>query len=392
MEYTYVVHYAEIGLKGRNRPDFEHRLMKNIQDQHPGTELDRLRGRIRVRSREKLDLSNVFGIAWWAEARVVPSRYEEIAEGAVSILEGAGLQPRSFAVRATRADKVLSMNSQEIERRLGARLQQVFGWPVDLTSPELTLHVEVTREQTFLYTERNPGPRGLPVGISGKLMGLFSGGIDSAVAAYLMAKRGAQVELVHFYALSDPTQLAQEKVGRLAARLRHFLPRLVIHYLPYHRFQLATTGLPRRLQKQELVVFRRFMMRSAQELARERSAQGLFTGDSLVQVASQTLENLAAVAQVLDLPLFQPLIAFDKQEIMDLGKEIGVFEIAAEAYKDCCSIIARHPATVAKEEQIAEIEEAIDVMGLVERTLAERTTQEVAVPAEAEFLGASPRP
>ncbi len=371
---TYVVHYAEIGLKGRNRSDFELCLAENIRTQHPAVQkVRRLRGRMVVEAEAGIDLRGVFGIAWWAEVDQVPSDLGAIREAVLRAVPQATTDGvRTFAIRVVQGDRVLAMTSQEVETELGAAVQAEIPLEVDLSAPDLTIFVEILRRNTYIYTEKFGGPRGLPVGASGKMMGLFSAGIDSAVATYLMAKRGARIELVHFYALPNGKIAHERKVGGLARRLLAYLPQLTIHYLPYHAFQLATADLPVQLRRQELVVFRRFMARAAARLAVEHGALGLFSGDNLGQVASQTLENLAAVDAAIQMPLFRPLISYDKQEIIDLGEQLGIFEIAKRPYKDCCSIIARHPATVAKPDRIEAIESMIGLEELLASVLAER--------------------
>lgn len=375
MTHTYMVHYGEIALKGKNRPDFEHQLMRNIRAQHEGVEVDRLRGRLIVSSSRPVDLGDVFGIAWWSQAEGVDSNLEAIRHAVIRHISDRVAQCDTFAIRVTRADKILGLTSQEIEVDLGAHVQSEFDLAVDLDNPDLTVYVEILRDRTFIYTDRQDGLRGLPVGVSGGLTGLFSGGIDSAVAAFLMAKRGATLDLVHFHAYGRPERAYDGKLGRLASVLTRYVPRLRLHLLPYDRFQLATASLDRS-QRQELVVFRRFMVRVAERLADQYGSLGLFTGDNLGQVASQTLENLAAVQIVTGMPIFRPLIAYDKQEIIDFGSRLGVAEIATEPYKDCCSIVARHPATRANLEKVRYIEERIEVEALVEATLGDLTTVE----------------
>lgn len=373
MSHLYMVHYGEIALKGKNRPDFENQLVRNIKQQHPGCRVHRRRGRLTVESEHPLDLSNVLGVAWWSEVMKVPTDLDAIVEAALAYAEADILQAETFAVRVRRASKKLDFNSQELENIIGGALDRKYGASVDLSQPEYLLHVEITAAGTFLYTDKGHAWRGLPVGVSGRLMGLFSAGIDSAVASFLMAKRGAEIELLHFHAFGRAADAHEAKVGELSGRLMRFIPRMVLHYIPYHHFQLATAGLST-YQRQELIVFRRFMALTAERLAQERDILGLYTGDNLGQVASQTLENLAAVDGAVRLPIFRPLIAYDKQEIINLGIELNLDETANRAYKDCCSIVARHPATKAKLDQVAEIEAMVSLDSLIDESLAERVT------------------
>lgn len=370
MTHTYLVHYGEIALKGRNRPEFERQLADNIVRQHPGVKVERLRGRMLVNSQQPVDLSHVFGIAWWAPVERVAAEPEAVRRLGLRLAGERMGSAQTFAVRATRADKRFPLKSQEFERLLGGDIDRSGPVRVDLAQPDFTLYVEIAEGFAFVHTERLPGPRGLPAGISGKLIGLYSAGIDSAVAAYLMGKRGAEVELVHFHAMASAELAHKAKAGELAARIADYFPRLVVHYVPYHPFQMATLTLDRH-QRQELVVFRRYMARLAARVADQVGALGLFSGDNLGQVASQTLENLRAVDDCLATSLFRPLIAYDKQEIIDLGKTLGFDPIANQAYKDCCSIIAEHPATRANRQIIEHIERQIDVEGLIEQGLAQ---------------------
>ncbi|MGA9532988.1 MAG: tRNA uracil 4-sulfurtransferase ThiI [Anaerolineales bacterium] len=375
MDHLYIVHYGEIGLKGKNRPDFEIQLADNIRAQHAVSRVERLRGRLTVHGTRPLDLSNVFGIAWWAGVTPVDATVEAIRrEGLAIAKERIGDSP-SFAVRTSRADKSFPLRSQELERLVGGDLDEALDVPVDLDDPAFTLNIEIAEGSAYLYTDRHEGPRGLPAGISGRLLGLYSAGIDSAVAAYLMGKRGASVELVHFHALTAAEHADEQKAGRLARKIAGFFPSIRVHYVPYHHFQMATLGLDR-YQRQELVVFRRFMARAATKLAEQRRALALFSGDNLGQVASQTLENLVAVDQSIGRSIFRPLIAYDKQEIIDLGKRLDFDEIANESYKDCCSIIAQHPATRANLKLVRQIEEDIGVDELVDASLDESVTYE----------------
>ncbi len=347
--------------------------MRNIKQQHPGCRVDRRRGRLTVESDHPLDLGNVLGVAWWSEVVKVPTALDAILEAALSYSADEMRQAMTFAVRVKRATKQFEHTSQELEAIIGGALDREYGARVNLSRPDYLLHVEVTGSGTFLYTQKGRAWRGLPVGVSGRLMGLFSAGIDSAVASFLMAKRGADIELLHFHAFGRAADAHRAKVGELAGRLMRYIPRMVLHYIPYHHFQLATAGLST-YQRQELIVFRRFMALTAERLADERGVLGLYTGDNLGQVASQTLENLAAVDAAVGLPIFRPLIAYDKQEIIDLGIELDLDETANLAYKDCCSIVARHPATRARLDHVAEIEAKVQLDSLIDASLAERVT------------------
>ncbi len=376
----YLVHYgSEIGLKGKNRGDFLRQLQRNIQAQLPVERVHLLHGRFLVESpRDDLDFSRVFGVAWWTRPLVVPRPTpERLRETIVHLArrarEGFDHDP-TFAVRARRADKTFPWNTLDLERELGAAVVQALGWKVNLGQPEVTLYVEVVPGRAFLYHDKRPGHHGLPVGSTGRAFGLFSGGIDSVMAAWYMARRGVEVELVHFHAFTEARYAHQGRAGKLARHLARYLPRLRVHYFPYHLFQAATLDLSRREQRYELVVFRRFMARIAEHLARERRGQAIFTGDSLGQVASQTMENIAAVDAAVSLPFFRPLLAFNKQEIIDLGERLGFYQLVLEPYKDCCSIISRNPATRARMDVVQALETRIRLPRLLDATLALRET------------------
>ncbi len=378
MEELYVVHYAEIGLKGRNRSIFEKQLIENITRQHEVQKSWRLPGRIVLRAGPELDLSKVFGVAWWASARRVNASIDEIGSEAIEEARRGLERGQKFAVRAKVADKSFALNSQELEVEIGQRIRDATKFEVNLGTPDVTVFIEITHAGALIYTEKKTGPGGLPVGTSAKLMGLFSGGMDSALATYLMAKRGSRVELVHFHAMPNGNAAHGAKIGEMARKLTHYDADLCMHYVPYHRFQIAASGLPKKLQRYEVVAFRRFMARVAERIAMKRRIKALFSGDNLGQVASQTVENLIAVDEAISMPLFRPVIAYDKVEIVDLAKMIGLYELSIEPYKDCCSIIAKHPATRANKRMIEMLEADIRAEDLLEDALAEVETIELA--------------
>ncbi len=382
-EHLYLIHYSsDIGLKGKNRGDFIKQLKRNLRRQLPLQQVREVRGRLLAWGpRPDLNLARVFGVAWWAVPRQVPPRWEAIVEAGVALAREAmaRCEVRTFAVRARRADKSFPKGTLAIERELGAAIVQATGLGVNLTRPDLTVRVEIIPGQAFVFTDAHQGFQGLPVGTAGKVLGLFSGGVDSLIAAWLMARRGAAVELVHFHAFTAARYAHHDKAGRLAQALAAYIPGLRVHYVPYHLFQAATLDLPRREARYELVVFRRFMARLAARLARQRGAAAIFTGDSLAQVASQTMENLTAVDAGVDFPLFRPLIAFNKQEIIAWAERLKFYDLAKQPYKDCCSIISRNPATRARLEVVEAIEQRAGLDAVLEASLAEVET--IAYPA-----------
>ncbi len=381
----YLVHYSsEVGLKGQNRGAFIRQLQRNIRAQLPVTKVQFWQGRLLVESpHEDLDFSRVFGVAWWTRPHVVEPATPEALHAAVQsmarALQDRYTQPPTFAVRARRVDKRFPLNTLQLERELGAAVVQAVGWKVDLTTPQVTFYVDVLPGRAFLYIEKHPGHHGLPVGVSGRAFGLYSGGIDSIMAAWYMARRGVEVELVHFHAFTEARHAHEGRAGKLAQHLARYLPRLRVHYLPYHHFMAATLDLQGREQRYELVLFRRFMARIAEHLARQEGGQAIFTGDSLGQVASQTMENLAAVDEAVSLPFFRPLLAFNKQEIIDQGERLGFYALVLEPYKDCCSIVSRNPATRSRLERIRDLEARLPLQEAMARTLEEREVYEYRV-------------
>jgi thiamine biosynthesis protein ThiI len=378
MKELYVVHYAEIGLKGRNRASFEKQLVENIIQQHDVEKTSRLQGRILLRADPDLDLSRIFGVAWWAQAERVAADVELIGEKAIEKVGDRPWGDLTYAVRVKVADKSFPLNSQELEIEIGQRIKDATELQVDLSNPDLTIFIEITHAGALIYNQKMRGPGGLPVGTSAKLIGLFSGGMDSALATYLMAKRGSRIELVHFHALQSGEAAHDEKIGVMARMLSGYDAKLSIHYVPYHQFQIASSGLPKKIQRYELVAFRRFMARVAERIAEKRKAKALFSGDNLGQVASQTLENLIAVNDAISMPIFRPIISYDKVEIVDHCKRIGMYDISIQSYKDCCSIIARHPATRANLRMIEMLESEIRLESLVDDVLEEIETFEFA--------------
>lgn len=380
MHYTpdlILVHGAELVLKGHNRAQFETRLQRQIASRVRALGLawpvERVAGRMAVRIGEEdgrlaealAALGEIPGIATYFPAmRFEPAetgRDEAALEAGpltAALLDLAHRLHRPgtrFAVRVERHDPACTASTQVLERVWGRKILQATPWEgVNLSAPDRIFHVGLYPEGVLLYAERNAGLGGLPVGSGGRVLALLSGGIDSPVAAFMMARRGCSVDCLHFSAnYLDRDNAGASPVGRLACRLSRYTQRLTLHVAPYVPFDLALTG-PR--SGYELMLFRRFMLRAAERLARRRRAAALVTGDSLSQVASQTLENLVALDAAATMPIFRPLIGLNKQEIIAWARHIGTYETSIEPYKDCCALIGRRPRTRARAERLAALE------------------------------------
>lgn len=395
-QLSILLHYAELGLKGKNQPQFRRRLCENIRlklktlglnwriEDAMGLLVAHIPDADAGRPIEPVlqTLREIFGIAWLTCARRLPHRrftvesqaadYAALQRQLLALATEQFVPDKSFAVRVNRGDKALPFTSTELEAQLGRFIRQNTGWDrVDLVRPDVTFHLDTRHDVTYFFSDRLKGPGGLPVGTAGRVLALLSGGIDSPVAAWLMARRGCTVDFLHFTAASMSAEEARAgKVWRLAQRLSDYTLGSRLYLVPYTYFDLA---LLRAQADHELVLFRRFMARVAEQLACRLKAQALVTGDNLSQVASQTLSNLVATSRATEMSLLRPLLGYDKEEIMALAKQIGTYAISIEPYKDCCALISRHPKTRSRHEQLVELETRFfpDYQKLVEETLAE---------------------
>jgi thiamine biosynthesis protein ThiI len=372
-----VVHYHEISLKRGNRPLFLRRLARNLVAATAGAGVRgvrRLPGRLVLDLRPGADLelvrervATVFGIAYFAPALSLPPEWAAVQAAVLRLLEGRSFE--SFRITARRTFKVFPMPSDAVNRELGSLVLRHFPTRVDLTRPALTVHVELLPGEAFVFADRHPGPGGLPVGVSGRVAALLSGGIDSPVAACRLQKRGCEVEFVHFHSAPYLADTSQRKARALVERLvRHqFTARLWL--VPFGEIQrevvLAVPGPLR------VVVYRRLMTRIGEAIARRTGALALVTGESLGQVASQTLENLARTTEVAGMPVLRPLIGTDKEEIIREARAIGTYEISIEPDQDCCTLfVPRHPETRATAAAIEAAEARLEVARLVEAGVA----------------------
>jgi thiamine biosynthesis protein ThiI len=368
-----VVHYHEISLKGGNRPLFLRHLQQNLlratSDLGP-VRVVQLSGRIMLdlgghsdpdRVRDRLD--RVCGIANFAVAERVPSSMDAMKLGVERAV--AGRTFGSFRITARRAFKTFPLSSVDLNRALGAHVLGLRpGARVDLTHPDLNVHVEVLPGETFVYADRRAGPGGLPVGASGTVAALLSGGIDSPVAAWRLMKRGCRVVFVHFHSVPYLPDVSRGKARDLVRRLTQWQYFSRLYLVAFGEIQREVVlSVPPHAR---VIVYRRLMARIAERLARRAGAAALATGDSLGQVASQTLGNLARVDETVELPILRPLIGMDKLEITDQARALGTFEISIEPDADCCTLfVPRHPGTRTTREEAEAAESRLDIAALV---------------------------
>ncbi|MBI4018638.1 MAG: tRNA 4-thiouridine(8) synthase ThiI [Candidatus Aenigmarchaeota archaeon] len=366
------VHYSEIALKGQNRGYFEKSLRQNVRRMLKGEEcsIESVHDRILIRllpgANEKSigeKLQCVFGISHFYPAFSCGKSIEEIGLKAREIFQQVP-KDKTFKVKSSRADKKFPIDSQELNRRLG----EIFyndGYTVDVKKPDVTLHVDIIKDFALVYTEKTACYGGMPVGTSGKVVVLFSGGIDSPVASWYAMKRGCRPVYVHFHAMRSNADAAKSKIGRLVQSLCRYSGRAKLYLVPYDTFQVSCAS------DYELVVFRRFINRVAEKIAALEGAKVLVTGESIAQVASQTLDNMAAIEEAVKIPIIRPLAGMNKDEIIAKAEEIGTYELSLGDYKDCCSIVSRHPRTKANLEKIKADEEKMNIEKLAEETLAQ---------------------
>ena len=372
MEKLFLVHYGEIGLKRGNRSYFEKKLAQNIKLSLKGmgcAEVRRIYGRILVMLQPEADveaiqerLGKVMGIAHFELVLEVEQTIDAIQDAALELVKDK--QFKTLKVETKRANKRFPLTSPEISATVGAYLLGATGASADMHTPDLRCNIEVVDEAAYIYVEKIRGVGGLPVGASGKVLVMLSGGIDSPVAAWRMMKRGVKALYVHFYSYPYTDRASLEKVEELAEILATWNYRTQIYLVPFAEVQreiVTQTPAPFRV-----ILYRRMMVRIAQQIAAAAKAECLVTGESLGQVASQTLGNLRVIEEAAKIPILRPLIGDDKAEIMELAEQIGTFEISTLPHDDCCSLfVPDHPATNASLEAVQAAEAALDINALV---------------------------
>ncbi|NLL06281.1 MAG: tRNA 4-thiouridine(8) synthase ThiI [Clostridiaceae bacterium] len=378
MKKVILVRYGEILLKGLNRPVFERKLIDNIKKAiNPLGKVGVFKSQARIYVEPQSEdydfdeaislLTKVFGIVSVSPVWKIESNYEVIKENSLimvkDLLDRKGY--KTFKVETKRGNKSFPMDSPEISRELGGYILENFPeLSVDVKKPEFTFYVEV-REFAYIYSEIIPGVCGMPIGSNGKAMLLLSGGIDSPVAGWMIGKRGVEIEAVHFYSYPYTSERAKEKVIDLAKILTKFCNKIKLHIVPFTDIQLE---INEKCPQDELtIIMRRVMMTIAERIAEKVGALALVTGESVGQVASQTIQSLYVTNSVVKMPVFRPLIGMDKNEVIDIARKIGTFETSILPYEDCCTVfVAKHPNTkpvlekILFSEQKANLEELID--------------------------------
>lgn len=354
---AFLIKYAEIGVKGKNRYLFENALVQQIRYALKKCEGDfavrKTDGRIYVDAVSAFDydetvshLQKVFGISGICPMVYVEDEgFDRLKETVIDYI--GKVYPdrnKSFKVAARRARKNYPLNSMEINMELGGTLLDAYPeMHVDVHKPDILLNVEI-RDKVYLYSEIIPGPGGMPVGTGGKAMLLLSGGIDSPVAGWMIAKRGVKIDAVYFHAPPYTSERAKQKVVDLAAKVAAYTGPIYLHVINFTDIQLYIYD---KCPHDELtIIMRRYMMRIAERIAKDTECLGLITGESIGQVASQTMHSLMATNEVCELPVYRPLIGFDKMEIVDVSEKIDTYETSIQPYEDCCTIfVAKHPVT-----------------------------------------------
>lgn len=382
-----LIRYHEIALKKGNRPYFTELLKRNLLAAVKDLgvkEVRSLPARLLLTLKSDIDqttatdrIGAVFGVANFSLVERTPRDMDALRASILDALDGARFE--SFRIDTQRGDKTFPLTSPEINRVLGAAVKEKSGARVDLENPALTVFVEILPRDAFFGFNKLPGPGGLPVGASGRVVSLISGGIDSPVASYRMMQRGCRLIFVHFHSAPYQDKTSQEKVRELIKTLTRHQYTSRLYLVPFGEIQrqiVAAVARPLRV-----VLYRRMMLRIAEAIARNQKAKALVTGESLGQVASQTLENMAVIQQAAALPILRPLVGMDKQEIIDQARRIGTFDISSIPDQDCCQLfVPKHPATKAELTDVEQAEAHYDAKEMVRLGVENAVEEEFSFP------------
>ena len=379
--------FHEIALKGKNQAFFLETAKRNLERAIVGTGVVKVRRGPMMAILElpegvdlaflKERLSTLLGVEKLSLAYQAPSDVEGMKPVIEELL--AGRVFRSFRITARRADKTFPLTSQQLNEELGAYVQGLTGVPVNLKQPELNIFVQVLHRESFVYLDESKGAGGLPVGVGGRVASLSSGGIDSPVAAWRMMKRGCHVLFVHFHSFPLVEGTSREKVVDLVRLLTTYQFHSLLYLVPFAEIQkrILVFTPPR----YRVILYRRFMFRIAEALAKRHNAQALVTGESLGQVSSQTLENMVSIGEVASLPVLRPLVVMDKEEIVQQARGLGTYPISIIPDQDCCSLfVPKHPATRSNVEEVRHLEELLDVPGMVQEAVSQAEAREFVWP------------
>jgi len=382
-----LVRYHEVALKKGNRPYFVEMLKRNLATSARGLgvkEIKSLPGRLLIRFAETSDLREVgerlrrvFGVANFSFVERIDPDLQVIGDSILEFLNGK--QFASFRIETKRGDKSFPLTSPEINREVGARVKQKSGARVDLKHAELTVSIEILPRDAFFGVDKIAGAGGLPVGVSGRAVSLISGGIDSPVAAYRIMRRGCRLIFVHFHSVPYLDKTSQEKTHQLVKFLTRYQFASRLYLVPFGEIQREIVASV--LRPLRVILYRRMMMRIAEAIARKEKAGALVTGESLAQVASQTLANLAVIEEAANLPILRPLVGMDKQEIVEEAQQLGTFETSIIPDQDCCQLfVPRHPATKARLSDVEEAEALLDIPALTEFGVEKAVVEEFKYP------------
>ena len=377
MNEMFLLKLGEMVLKGLNRHSFEDKLQANIHRRLNGL------GRFRVYTRQSTTyvepmedscdmdaaweaMKKVFGVVGLSRARACDKDKDAILQACHEYLDDRLRSARTFKVETRRADKTFPMTSIQLSQYVGGELDELYpNLQVDVHHPELTVYVEIRDYAAFVHANPDPGAGGLPVGINGRAVSLLSGGIDSPVSSYMIAKRGVSLDMVHFFSYPYTSPEAKEKVLELARLLTPWCGHLTVHVVPFTAIQEEL----RRSCPEEMftLVMRRFMMRIAQRVAKRCGAKALVTGESLGQVASQTMDAMTVTGQVVDIPVLRPVVGMDKEEIVQISRKIGTYDTSILPYEDCCTVFTpRHPRLRPTVEEAEAAEAGLDIEAMVQ--------------------------
>ncbi len=360
-----IVHYDEIGTKLGNRSFFEKRLVENIKSKIE-CRISRLAGRIILNTndskfREKLERTP--GVANFSACKITPSNINSIKKAALELVKS---RKGTFKVSAQRSDKTFPLTSMEVNALVGEYILKHSNLKVNVKKPRILIYIEITKDNTFIYIDKVKGIGGLPVGTAGKVISLLSGGFDSPVASYLMMKRGAEVVLVHFFNNTTRAQSVLVKLNKLCEKLSEYqnpIKLIIIHFGEAQREIIEKIPA-----KYRILIYKRLMFKICDKI--KDKVLAFVTGDSLSQVSSQTLENIAAVRSSTQTQILSPLIGMNKQEILELAKKIGTYEFSAIPYDDCCSLlVAKHPVIKSDEKKLIQLEKGLNTKSVIRNCL-----------------------